>query len=280
MTSSVRTTPILHLPHHPRSTADPSVTGSCAQQPGVGTCWEPVRDTLCRQTACPSRWACTCASATHHCAVGRQSAYVPLGGTGDVRACAQTQSVGALQPTLRLGSLSVAVSRRGLAADACAELTVYHNGRMVASHQCRGAAAADDAALDAALRTRAETNGLALQAGDAVAFRFSNASYHCFGNLVRAKVGDRMRTSAPGGGLVVRFARARVEGWAARKFDVGAHAAKDERVARRGEFLPMRVRTLERGAPIEPGADLWRPADQSSKDHRLGNWYWRVDVPK
>lgn len=169
----------------------------------------------------------------------------------------------------------MAVSQRGLAADACAELTIYHNGRVIAAHRRLAGES-----LETALRDRVQTSGLPLQPGDALAFRFGNASYHCFGNLVRAQVGDKLLTSAPTGGLAVRFARARIPGWTTPDFDITAHAATDEASAQRGQFLPMRARTLEKGVPIVEGADLWKPADQASKDHRLANWYWRVDVPK
>lgn len=143
--------------------------------------------------------------------------------------------------------------------------------------------------LAAELATLEDHSLLELRPGDLVAFRFKDATYHCYRHLTTFTIdGTIVESKAPG--FETRFARSYSDGWETKEFI--PILAEKETEANLAAFVPLRTRQLPKnvndtteGAVISPGADMWKaPSNVATgevydQNHKVSNFYFRIQIP-
>lgn len=263
--------------------------GSCKMGDNrSGRCWDRVGVRRyqgkppmpwCQSRWCRAGWTCSCHKRTHLCKVTTRRAYVParLGdGKNPQAECATRRVLVAERPVLMLGSMLLALSPSGISADACSQIAVFHNGRLIANFGRDPNTARSRPSL--LQRQRAFHDRLELRAGDVLAWRFVDASYYCFLHRVALRVNSfALSETSPGGYLL--YARAASPGWFSRNIDLTGRIANSEKDRDLTKWLRPRSRMLATPRRVTPGVDFWSPPDQSNPDNRISNYYWRFQIP-
>jgi hypothetical protein len=136
---------------------------------------------------------------------------------------------------------------------------------------------------------RQEHSLLELRPGDLVAFRFKDASYHCYRHLTAFNI-DGAGVDSTALGFETRFAREHTPGWEKKEFKpVLSEAENADNLA---AFVPLRTHQLPKsingttkGPAITPGADMWKPpsnvasGEEYDQNHKISNFYFRIDIP-
>lgn len=250
-----------------------------------GTCWDRIRPStgdvskiICRRRLCRRNWTCSCLNRTHMCRVHSHRSFLPVNkrnsklGSAE---CTVRRIFSASAPILILGSLTLALSPVGVQADACTQLAVFHNGRVIANFGRLGEKQRDAKAL----RRLAYHDKLVLRPGDVIAWRFIDSSYYCFRHIASFVVNGVQLTSSSRGAYIL-YSRRASPGWYNKNFNLRGRIAADESDPDLTKWLRPRRRMISSGVLIQNGVDYWAPADPSNADTRISNYYWRLQVPK
>lgn len=236
---------------------------------------------MCKARYCKSGWTCACQGRTDLCNMTEVQARIPGGTSGSAPI---RQAVGEMIPChketrmsagsrgkLILGSFLPKYSRKGLLNGNCKHLAWWVDGNMIRSYGTEEVSADN---VDEILNARANNTRFPLRPGSVIAFRFKNASYHCFNSFATVLVnGTKLDTNNPT--VKVRFSRAHKLNWFAP--DANIVYAEDESTAAVTDFVPMRRKMLFDGSDIASGKDNWKPPD-GSEDHKRSNFYFRFEV--
>jgi hypothetical protein len=93
-----------------------------------------------------------------------------------------------------------------------------------------------------------------------------------------------VRTDSTTEGMKVTFAREFTTGWEKKEFKpVYGTVERDDNLR---EFIPVRKNMLSKtsrdtsvGPEIIPGQDLWEAPSNEDRNHRVSNWYFRIQFP-
>lgn len=250
-----------------------------------GICLDLVSGTdgsgTCKTRYCKSGWTCSCHGRTNLCGMKEGKAHIrdTTGGRSTVR-----RAIGDIVPChsegklsagsgvrLKLGSFFPKYSRTGLLDGQCKQLAWWVDGELV---EVYGKEEISEDNIDEEMFRRANNTLFPLKAGSVIAFRFKQASYHCFSSFASIVVnGTRLDTNNPT--VKIRFNRAHVPNWFAP--DANLTYAEDEHTAAVTEFIPLRSHMLFDGSAIAKGEDTWKPPD-GTEDHKVSNFYFRIDM--
>lgn len=173
---------------------------------------------------------------------------------------------------LQLGTFGLGISRKGLLANACNQISWYYNGEKQGEYG--NTPVIDSGNLEAEYARRSSHTLYEFKSGDLIAFRFKNASYYCFTHYaefdVNGTIVDRSSSGDP-----IWFANAHSENWFTNDF-VPTYGVRegDGPVT---NFVPLRSTMLGSGRAIGKGEDLWQ-GDDGSADHQTSNWYFRIQL--
>lgn len=265
-----------------------------------GVCWDPhpTMPNLCVRRYCKPGWTCSCSGRTHLCSVGQRSTHVLVKSLGivstatslihtstyssssaDVTApCITAKSAPqASVPQLALGSLRIHISRDGVASNSCSQIAWWHNGELLGNHNVlRKPLKHEKVDIDADVSVRERHTQVELQHGDLIAFRFLDASYYCFKHQVHFTINgssfDKRATS-------IMYSRQHSPNWFSPMLNMdSSNVGMDESEKDLRKFLPLRRQLLTTGEAIESGEDYWQPRDDKNADHRIGDFYFRVQI--
>lgn len=260
---------------------DDGITGSCKLgEENQGICWDRISgDTAegtCKSRYCRSGWSCSCSGRTHLCTVVNKTVNIIDGLIdNDTAAChEEVLPRPSSKELLQLGSWRAEFSRKGMLANACNQISWYHNGEEMGNYGLDPVITT--ANVDTELARRSEHTKLELKPGDLIAFRFKNASYYCYNHRSMFRVnGTVIDTSTSG--TQTWFAKTFSPNWFSPSF--APTSASDETSAGLKDFIPLRTatRNSDGTVAIVPGTDLWEP-DDGSLDHQTSNFYFRIQL--
>lgn len=176
-----------------------------------------------------------------------------------------------LPPFLKLGTWDPSFSRKGMLENACREVAWWYNGLLMGLYEKEPEITA--ANIDAQIKRRTNHTLLELKKGDVLAFRFKNASYHCYNHLSSLNV-NGTTTSTTDPWVETLFSRGHTDNWFLPTFNPTVKS--DESTAAITDFTPLRP-TLLSGDPDVPGVDNWKAPD-GSEDHKISNFYFRISL--
>lgn len=172
---------------------------------------------------------------------------------------------------LELGEWDLGLSRKGLLANACNQVSVWHNGYLLGSYGNDPVVTSSN--LDEEYDGRTVHKALELKPGDVLAFRFKNASYLCYNSKSELRVnGTTLDTESTG--VESYFSKGFTEGWNLPGFT--PTFSPQESGASYKDFFPLRE-SLSTGTAVTPGDDLWE-ADDGSLDHHTSNFYFIIKL--
>lgn len=248
---------------------------------GQGRCWDPIPDTpgRCRGRFCREGWTCCCAGRTHLCNRALQTVnVVEKSNVQDETATCAAQELSLVSGReLKLGSLHLGISLTGVRENNCNQISWWHNGIFRGEWQRTSNLSeteSNEALLDRAVHTLLE-----IRPGDLFAFQFIDASYYCYKHFAKINL-NGLEVTTDMVGVSSHYSREYTSGWFEPSFPMnGTRIGIDESETDLRKFLLPRKTMLDSGAEILSGIDNWAPEDYSSRDHRPGNWYWRIQLP-
>lgn len=260
---------------------DDGVTGSCKiGEEKQGICWDRISgnavEGTCKSRYCRSGWSCACSRRTHLCTMVNKTVNVIDDGIDDDTAACHEEVL--LRPSsnepLQLGSWRAEFSRKGMLANACNQISWYHNGEEMGTYGMDPLITT--ANIDTELARRSEHTKFEFKPGDLIAFRFKNASYYCYNHRSVFLVNGTMIDTSTSGAQTW-FAKTFSPNWFSPSF-VPTYAS-DEASAGRYDFIPLRtaIANSDGTVAIVPGTDLWEP-DDGSFDHQTSNFYFRIQL--
>lgn len=173
-------------------------------------------------------------------------------------------------PILELGEWLLSLSRKGFSANACGQISLFHNGEALA--EFTNNTVITPANVDDEFDKRTMHEHVELQTGDLLAFRFKDASYYCYNSLSGFTVnGNVLDTTTVG--IKSHYATKYSPGWHLPSFTPTYSA--QEAGSTPGDFIPLRTKMIS-GTPISPGDDVWK--DEDSYDHHKSNYYFRIQL--
>ncbi len=248
---------------------------------GRGRCWDPIADQpgKCRRRYCRAGWTCACAGRTHLCQRSPRTvnSVDPVLEHNETASCTPKTVNLVSGRELELGSFWISISRDGVKENSCNQLTWWHNGMF------RGdwpkVSGLSDTEVDKVLEERSTHTLLEMRPGDLLAFQFIDASYYCYKHFAKIVVnGIEITTEMTG--VNTYYSREYTPNWFDPGFTLnGTRVGLDESEVDLRKFLPRRKIMIESGAEIEPGIDYWAPEDPNSRDHKKGDWFWRIQLP-
>lgn len=227
-------------------------------------------------------WICSCEGREFVCPVKRIEHPTYLREMDGKTYCNNMTSEIAEPPVLRLGSLEIGLSRKGMVSNACNELVWFYNGEFMVNYGDESNPEINCANVDYEIDRRANHTSIELKRGDLIAFRFKHASYHCFTSIAKFQVNGK-RLSSMHKDVVIRYATKHTPGWHHPSFKPMYPKNNEsvynvtEETEEPGVFVPLRREFLETGENIIPGKDYWHPPD-GGRDHKLGNFYFRIQL--
>lgn len=242
-----------------------------------GICLDLVSGTpsngVCDTRFCRQGWTCACGNRTHLCSVRTRRAMMPNSDHVPVSSivdCHQeTRNTAADGDQLSLGMFRPGFSALGLETGACSQVAWWLDGALMANF-----GQLSEPTLSAEMRKRTYNTRLTLRPGSMLAFRFRNASYHCYNSFSSFVVnGTELDTTSAN--VTTTFARAFTPNWYSP--DAAVSFADDERRGSVSDFVPLRTHTLSDGSPIAIGEDSWKPPD-GTEDHKISNFYYRIQL--
>lgn len=267
---------------------------SCSDKAqGGGTCWTREPNGKCTSRKCKGGWSCLCVGRTHLCKteerqvlVGTTEALASLPGQvmTSVQCSMKTRNL-VTSPELRLGSLLISISQKGVLANNCNEFAWYLNGEQMGFYPSLpevSTATVNDAQLE-----RGYHSLLELRDGDIIAFRFRKASYYCFTGLVDINHNSSISQLIPDTDVIKQFqayyTRYFIEGWNSRDLVLNDTntAANEVSASTKGgkRFVLLRSRRLS-GEALSGFEDAWEPFKDGNADTAQADWYFRLKIPK
>ncbi|KAI0561324.1 hypothetical protein FGB62_87g047 [Gracilaria domingensis] len=229
-----------------------------------------------------SGWMCSCDGREYLCPVKLMQKPVFVDDPNDTYLCRNDTILVAEPPILRLGSVDIGLSRKGMLSNKCNELVLWYNGDLVVNYGGKENPMITCANADEEIKRRSNHTAVELQRGDLIAFRFKHASYHCFTSIAKFRINGRYLTSMDDS-VVVRYARQHSTNWFSPNF-TPVYPENDmnlENVTEATEpssiFIPLRRKFFSSNETIVPGEDYWHPPD-GSRDHAVGNFYFRIQL--
>lgn len=249
-----------------------------------GECWDKVagQPGRCSRRYCQAGWTCACAGRSHVCTVDSKPVSV-LKNDADsflsVADCETSSRTMVSGQDISLGTLKIHISRAGVKANDCTQISWWHNGVLLGNRgTVNGISEADDATLNAELFAREDHSLLELRPGDLIAFRFKEGSYYCYSHFSEMVVNGAQITSSMDV-VTTHYTREFSEGWFLPSFKLtAANTAADESETDLRKFLPLRKNKLTAGTPLIDGTDYWEPRDDSNPDNKRSNWYYRLQI--
>lgn len=195
----------------------------------------------------------------------------------DIATCAAQELSLVSGQEMELGSLHLGISFSGVREDNCNQISWWHNG--IFRGEWPRVTGLSDAETSEALLDRSAHTLLEIKPGDLFAFQFIDASYYCYKHFSRIYV-NGLEVTTEMVGVSSHYSREYTPGWFEPAFHMnGTNVGIGESETDLRKFLPPRRTMLDSGAEILSGVDNWAPEDFSSRDHRSGNWYWRIQLP-
>ncbi|KAI0562470.1 hypothetical protein FGB62_59g025 [Gracilaria domingensis] len=268
---------VLLYPHEFSNHIKTTSSGSCIfGSPVQGRCWDRTAGTPssgpCSDRYCRAGWTCSCLGRSHLCPLKNITTTVISHLSGGTAYCRDVTVQGAGNPEIRLGSLRIGISRRALERGECKELSWWQNGVLMGEYGVTPRINRFN--LESELERRGTHTNVELRRGDLLAFRFADASYHCFTHMLNVQVDGDYR-SLGHSSMSVRFARQYSRDWYDPLYT--PTLSEDEDAAAPSDFLPLRTNFFSNGGLILSGWDYWREPD-GTRDHMKGNFYYRVQL--
>lgn len=263
-----------------------------------GVCWDFIPGTTdCEARTCKAGWTCTCRDRTHVCHLETHKSVVNKGQAVSLQAVAEAQTAGERLKSqcdyqentssgnsyLKLGEIHFALSEKGVLANACNQFAWFINGKLMGVYPKPTSLRPELYSTE--YDQRSNHYLLELRPGDLIAFRFKDASYHCYKQLTILDV-NGTATSSAALGFDTRFAREWSSNWEKKTFVPVLR--EEERDDNMRAFVPLRKYTLPLTPgssdvnKVVPGEDMWQPSTGPYADdpnHRLSNFYYRMKVP-
>lgn len=249
-----------------------------------GICWDKVEGnpTMCNRRFCRAGWTCACAGRTHVCTRSDKVVNTlvnPADKNLPTASCSPSPQPLVSSIKMSLGTLKIHLSTKGIAKDNCNQIAWWHNGVLLGNHKLNKKVVTGEE-LVVAQKQRQEHDKLELLPGDLLAFRIKDGSYYCYKHLTEFVINGTSANSEMLG-FNTYYARKHSVGWYMPTYVLDdTNTAEDESEEDRTKFLPLRLARLDSNETIISNVDYWEEVDQSKKDTKKSNWYYRIEIPE